>query len=376
MPAALPARRARDLERRRALGEGVARRLGRQRIEDLVDRRRRRSPSATIRRWRTSPDRSRARSAATHTCPRRYPAPCGPPGSCSRACRRSTPGRLRRGHLDVPVGPHDRVGRVLVVGQDDRPIGRRDDQEAHREQEQERRGEAGTGRAAQLAARQVDRHALRPSDPTVHPMEHEQQQAQHQERGGEQQQRRRQQHQRVDRARAGRRLRAAPQLDEREDARPAARSVRRARGTAADDPPATAPVVPPARSVRCRGARAASRMSAPIAAVKRPSAVADGFSCTGNSTPGSDGPFVRPARLASPKPIRRPSGNATSAASVACTPCASNSVRREKPRLCSTDSSNACRVSVSAATPASTASVTAPIWNTTSRIGTRRFSTR
>ncbi len=117
-------------------------------------------------------------------------------------------------------------------------------------------------------------------------------------------------------------------------------------------------------------------MSAPIAAVSAPNTTADGFSCTGNSTPGSDGPFVRPARLARPRPINRPSGNATSAASTACTPCASSSVRREKPRLCSTDSSNACRVSVRAATPASTASVTAPIWNTTSRIGTRRFSTR
>ena len=104
-----------------------------------------------------------------------------------------------------------------MVAQDDRPVGGRDHEEAHREQQEQRRREPGARRATELAPRQVDRYVFGSSDAPIHPAEHEEQQTQDQERGREQQQRRRKEHERVDRARAGLGFRSAPELDERED---------------------------------------------------------------------------------------------------------------------------------------------------------------
>ena len=75
-------------------------------------------------------------------------------------------------------------------------------------------------------------------------------------------------------------------------------------------------------------------------------------------------------------PNSSPSGYATIAETTAWIACPARSLPRENPRLRSTASSNDCRESTSEPTPASTASATAPTWNTTSRIGTRRSSTR
>jgi hypothetical protein len=71
------------------------------------------------------------------------------------------------------------------------------------------------------------------------------------------------------------------------------------------------------------------------------------------------------ARWASPTPSSMPRGRAPTAATRLCTPWADRSWRWVNPRLLSTASSKDCLVRVSEATPASTASETAAIWNTT-----------
>ena len=124
---------------------------------------------------------------------------------------------LRDGDLHVPVGTDLLARRVLVVAEHDRAIGGRDDEQADGKHEQERRGEARTGRSAEPAGREVGGQALGPGHGAVQTAEHPQQQTKRQEREREDQQRRRQQHQRIELIACARGLhRRAAQLDERE----------------------------------------------------------------------------------------------------------------------------------------------------------------
>ena len=166
----------------------------------------------------------------------------------------------------------------------------------------------------------------------------------------------------------GRRLGAAAQLEEREDPerqdeqlhghpgeqRPVlARGARRSSSTVRDT----------------RGIESPNRMSAPTAAASRPSSSAAGVQVDGEHHPGSVRPFERPASARQAQPQEQAERVRPPPRGERLHALRGSSVRRRNPRLWSTASSKAWRVSASAPTPASTASVTAPIWNTTSRIG-------
>ena len=127
---------------------------------------------------------------------------------------------------------------------------------------------------------------------------------------------------------------------------------------------------------RTCGSESSSSVIAPTNAPIAPRTSANVDSPTGKSTPGSDGPFAFEASVARAMPSNRPSGYATIAVNSAWTPCAASSLPEENPRLRRTASSNDCLDRTSEPTPAKIASVTAPIWNTTRKIGTRRSSTR
>ncbi len=128
--------------------------------------------------------------------------------------------------------------------------------------------------------------------------------------------------------------------------------------------------------MRTTGTDNRKRISTPTAAATPPRMSAVWLSSTGNRKPGSCGPLELRATAASPRPTRRPRGKARVPDASAWIPCANSNVRLEKPRLCRTASSKVCRVSAREPTPASTARLTAPIWKTTSMMGTRRLSTR
>ena len=158
MPAAFFGTSSDDAQRRRARGKGVARRLGRERIEDLIDRRigEVRAPPAAGR--RTCPDRSRSPPAAARRCPRRCPAPCGSPavvfaGMSSSAGSTSSGGETWTFQSAPTIVCAASSWLVRTIARYDvettsRPIA---------SSEQERRREAGAGGTAQLAAGQVDR---------------------------------------------------------------------------------------------------------------------------------------------------------------------------------------------------------------------------
>ena len=218
-----------------------------------------------------------------------------------------------RTHLHVPVATDLGVRGVGVVAQHDRPVGGRDHQQPHRQEQEERRGEPGTRRTPDPATRQVGGHPARPPDPPVETSKHEQQQAQGQERDAEQQQRGCRQDQRIDRASARASPRCRPATGGRRRSRGAGRTARRAPVRATAAPRARRPDVPRTRCVSRADTRARSRSAAAHRRRQQTEDLGSGVEVDGEDHPGKR-LAVRPTgELRQHQARSRPSGYATTA---------------------------------------------------------------